>query len=117
VLRLKQIIHALVLVFAGTMNGQLASAAPSDNQNNLCPEPAQIDWSKVPGPRNNGPNDVTRDFMTVGDPLNDILSNDFTAWQPQQRDINGASTTTGRAQRQAVLGSASKQVHGAKSAC
>jgi hypothetical protein len=115
VLRFKQIIEALV--FVGAISGQFASAAAGDNQDAVCREPRQIDWSKVPGPRNSGPNDVTRDFMTVQDPLNDVLSNDFTAWEPQQRDINGAFTSTGRAQRQAVLGGSSKQVHGAKSEC
>ncbi|MFL5811976.1 MAG: hypothetical protein ACJ763_00235 [Bdellovibrionia bacterium] len=116
-LRFKRMIEALVLLFVAAMSGQSASAAANSNQSDVCPESGQIDWSKVPGPKNNGPNDVTRDFMTVGDPLNDILSNDFTAWQPQQKDINGAFTSTGRAQRQAVLGSESKQVHGAKSSC
>lgn len=116
-LRLKQMLVMLVPVCIAALSGHRGSAAVSDHETQGCSQPDQIDWSKVPGSSKSGSNDVTRDFLTVGDPLNDILSNDFTAWEPQQRDINGAFTSTGRAQRRAVIGDTSKQVHGAKSNC
>lgn len=62
----------------------------------------QIDWSMVPG--NHGRNDVTRDFVATPDPLNSILSNNFTAWESKQFKIDQTRTTTGRTQRHAVLG-------------
>lgn len=116
-LRFKKKVVMLVSGLMVAFSGQFALAAVGDNPTGVCPQNDQIDWSKVPGSSKSSTNDVTRDFLTVGDPLNDILANDFTAWEPKQRDINGAFTSTGRAQRQAVLGDASKQVHGAKSNC
>lgn len=62
-----------------------------------------IDWSHVTGPEL-GSNDVTRDFANPPNTLNDTLSNAFTAWQPNQFNIEQANTSTGRAQRLAVVG-------------
>ncbi len=81
-----------LFVFAGAL---CALQAQADDK--------KIDWNLVPGGRH-GRNDVTRDFVTTPDPLNVILSNSFTAWDPDQKIIAQAQTTTGRDQRQAVLG-------------
>jgi hypothetical protein len=66
----------------------------------------QIDWNLVPG--GHGRNDVSRDFVAIPTPLNTILSNDFSAWEPNQRIVAQARTTTGRAQRHAVLANPSE---------
>jgi hypothetical protein len=66
----------------------------------------QIDWSMVPGPH--GRNDVTKDFVAPPDPLNVILSNSFTAWEPDQSLYAQAKTSTGRRQRLAVVGTPSE---------
>jgi hypothetical protein len=68
----------------------------------------QIDWSTVPG--NHGRNDVSRDFIATPDPLNVILSNSFSAWEPNQKLIAQARTSTGRTQRHAVLGNENQAV-------
>jgi len=105
----KPVIIATLTLLCVSAISQSASAAISEGQSGSCPAPGEIDWSKVPGPSNSGPNDVSRDFVNVPDPLNTLLSNDFTAWNPQQREINGALTSTGKAQRLAVVGTSSKQ--------
>lgn len=100
---LKRVIVMLASFFLFSFS-QSTLAAKNSDQPKDCPEPGQIDWSKVSGPRNNGPNDVSKDFVNPPDPLNDILANDFTAWETPQLDVNGAFTSTGRAQRKAALG-------------
>lgn len=86
-----------MLIFAGAL---CALQAHADER--------QIDWSTVPG--NHGRNDVSRDFIATPDPLNIILSNSFTAWEPNQRAILQARTSTGRTQRRAVLGNENQAV-------
>jgi predicted nucleic acid-binding Zn-ribbon protein len=68
----------------------------------------QIDWSMVPG--GHGRNDVSRDFVASPDPLNVILSNSFSAWEPMQKNYAQARTSTGHDQRRAVLGNPNQAV-------
>jgi hypothetical protein len=79
-----------MLALAGTLSALPAFAAN------------QIDWSMVPG--SHGTNDVSRDFIQAPNPFNEILSNNYTAWDSKQLAIDQSRTSTGRAQRRALLG-------------